>query len=669
MTLHAACAPHQPVRALVQHIIRKVCERLAAPVIGVPVVVHQIEVVIQRRGAVSLLQRLSRAFQGRQIVLAVLMGEEGGILPGQAHEGILRKLECGKNVCIQLAGLLEQRIRLCGVPRIQRLLICRVHLGDLLPGRACGGLRPIQGSVQGCGLLGGHDRVIHRVPQSAEAGREVQGGNGAVIVSHHQQAVHVVVEQEGLPAVGIPIVKLAVVVGLGKAAPQRRHAGRNACDGQGEVIRPGLRRHDDLDAVGENAIDLGDRGLEPIHKGFQLIGGADLIRRALIHGGQLKVDVRDHLSDPFGMDAEDLVVSAGGPVIARVADAPFLRSHGAEDQRFFRLIAAVDQALCNAHHQGDGGVVILKPGKIGIIVGAHQHHALSVPSGDRTDDVVGGAIHPDTAVRIQRHGGLPGFVHGGPEQLGVRAAHGKGRRVGGTADVLRVQRVVTHLGVAAVLHGDHRGGPGQIRFIGGIVDPPVLPLVDVHQHELSGHIQTGQIRLSPSAAVDDGEGLRAVRDEVRLVSAQLRNMGFAGAVLKAELRLGECPGIQRERILRDVLQSDALHFRLEHIAGGKLRVGACCPVAKGFVAADALQLQRQIIGVIHVYRVEVGLCGVSRGLCGVCSGLLAAGSRGYQQKSCQQCTHDSLFHVFSLLCSHRSAEERKKATDAPAPVA
>ena len=55
------------------------------------------------RGTVSLLQRLSRAFQGRQVVLAVLMGEEGGILPGQAHEGILHELERGKNVCIQLA--------------------------------------------------------------------------------------------------------------------------------------------------------------------------------------------------------------------------------------------------------------------------------------------------------------------------------------------------------------------------------------------------------------------------------------------------------------------------------------------------------------------------------------------------------------------------------------
>ena len=59
------------------------------------------------------------------------MGEEGGILPGQPHEGILRELERGKNVCIQLAGLLKQRVRLCGVSRIQRLLICRVHLGDL----------------------------------------------------------------------------------------------------------------------------------------------------------------------------------------------------------------------------------------------------------------------------------------------------------------------------------------------------------------------------------------------------------------------------------------------------------------------------------------------------------------------------------------------------------
>ena len=116
--------------------------------------------------------------------------------------------------------------------------------------------------------------------------------------------------------------------------------------------------------------------------------------------------------------------------------------------------------------------------------------------------------------------------------------------------------------------------------------------------------------------------------------------------------------IQRERILRDVLQSDALHFRLEHIAGGKLCVGACCPVAKRFVAADVLQLQRQIIGVIHVYRVEVGLCGVSLGLCGVRGGLLAAGSRGYQQESCQQCIHDSLSFLLSFAVIDRRKNEK-----------
>ena len=128
--------------------------------------------------------------------------------------------------------------------------------------------------------------------------------------------------------------------------------------------------------------------------------------------------------------------------------------------------------------------------------------------------------------------------------------------------------------------------------------------------------------------------------------------------------------IQRERILRDVLQSDALHFRLEHIAGGKLRVGACCPVAKGFVAADVLQLQRQIIGVIHVYRVEVGLCGgqpraVRRPRRAALPQAVADTSRNPASSALT-----ILFFMFFLsfaVIDRRKNE--KKATDAPAPVA
>ncbi len=125
--------------------------------------------------------------------------------------------------------------------------------------------------------------------------------------------------------------------------------------------------------------------------------------------------------------------------------------------------------------------------------------------------------------------------------------------------------------------------------------------------------------------------------------------------------------IQRERILRDVLQSDALHFRLEHIAGGKLRVGACCPVAKRFVAAGCPPASAPDHRRNPRLPCRDSLCGVSRGLCGVRSGLLAAGSRGYQQKSCQQCTHDLFFMFFLAFAVIDRRKKRKKATDAPAP--
>ena len=435
-------------------------------------------------------------------------------------------------------------------------------------------------------------------------------------------------EQERLAAVGILIVKLAVIVRLGKAAAQRRHAGRHTGDGQGEVIRPRLCRHDDLDAIREHTVDLRHVGLEFIHKGLEFVRGADLIRRSFIHRGKLKVDIRDHLAHPLGMDAEDLVVSAGGPVVARVAHAPLFRRHGAEHQRLFGLIAAVDQSLGNAHHQGDGGVIILEAGKVGIVVGAHQHQAFRVAAGDHADNIVRRAVLADTAVRVQRDGGFAVLIHRGLEEFRVRAAHRKGGRVGRTADVLCVQRIVAHLAIAAVLHGDHGCRAGKVRFIGGVVDPPVGTLVDVHQHQLPGHIQSGKVRFGAPAAVDDRIDFGTVGHKVRLVAAKLRRLHLAGAVRKAELRSGECPGIQRKFVLGDILQADALHLFLEHIAGGDLRLRARRAVAELLVAANVLQLHRQVIGIVHVHLVEVGLRGISLGLRGILGILLAAGGRG-----------------------------------------
>ena len=61
MPLHAPRAPHQAVRALVKDIAGEAVIGRAAPVVGVPVVVHGIQVIVQRRGAVALLQCLHRA--------------------------------------------------------------------------------------------------------------------------------------------------------------------------------------------------------------------------------------------------------------------------------------------------------------------------------------------------------------------------------------------------------------------------------------------------------------------------------------------------------------------------------------------------------------------------------------------------------------------------------
>ena len=319
------------------------------------------------------------------------------------------------------------------------------------------------------------------------------------------------------------VVELGVVVSLGKAAPQCGDAGGNTGDGQGKVIGPGLGGDDDFDALGEHPIHSGDIGAEVFHKGLQFIRSADLVCFALAHGGQLKVDVCHHFSDPLGMDAEDLIVGAGGPVVAGVGHAPLLGSHGAKDQCLLRLVAAVQQAFGNAHHQGDGRVVILETGEVRIVMGAHQHHGIRVFAGDRTDDVVRCAVQPHPALSLERDSQLigAGGIHGSADGFRIGAGNGEGRRIRRATDILSVQRIVAHFAVAAVLRGQHGGCTTQMGFIGGIVDPPIIPLVYVNQHQLTGYIQPFQVGLCAAAAVDDRVGLGPSCGKVCLVAAQL----------------------------------------------------------------------------------------------------------------------------------------------------
>ena len=212
-------------------------------------------------------------------------------------------------------------------------------------------------------------------------------------------------------------------------------------------------------------------------------------------------------------------------------------------------------------------------------MGAHQHHGLCIPAGNHAHDVVGNTVHAHLADGIQGHRCFSIITHDRSQRLGIGAAHGKGGCIGRAADILGIQGIVADFPIAAVLNGNHGGSPPQMGFIGRVVDPPVFPLVDIDQDKLVCHIQSIQICLGALAAVNHGEGLCPVGNEIRLVSSKLRSIFGTFAVRKGQLGFFKRPGIQGKFILGYVLKADALHFRFQHIAGGKLRFRPGCSVA------------------------------------------------------------------------------------------
>ena len=242
--------------------------------------------------------------------------------------------------------------------------------------------------------------------------------------------------------------------------------------------------------------------------------------RAVSQRGQLEIHVRDDLARPFRVTDEHLLPCAGGPVKAVIGYAPFLGGHAAENQRIFRLIPAQHQCPGNAQHHGNGGVVILKAAEIAVIVGGEEDHPLRMTAGNLTDDVVGGLVAGNAGVRVQLHGKRT-VRHQRTKLHSVPPGNGEGWRVLRAADILRVERFLVYLAIAAALYGDQRPCSHQMRLIHGIADPPLIPLVDIHQHQLSAHVPALVVRGGALAQIDQLHGLKAVRYQLGLIRAQL----------------------------------------------------------------------------------------------------------------------------------------------------
>ena len=355
---------------------------------------------------------------------------------------------------------------------------------------------------------------------------KVQRHHPGSVNGHQQQPEQLVVEAVHVLVVVCVVVELGMVVGLHKAAAGEivDHGG-NTGDGNGKIVRPCFDGGGD---PGLFRVALGQLR-EIFQKFFQeihiFVGAADPRPGTVGEGRQLKVQVGNDLPPPLGMHGEHLLVSPGRPIELGIRHAPFLRRHGAEKNGVFRLPAGLHQRLAHAQHHGNGGVVVLKPVKIGVVVGGQHDLPVGVPAGQLADNVIGCAVALHPGAGIQGDGHRRAARKQLLQRSGVLPGDGKGGCLGWACDVLGVQRGVVHLAVTPGLHGDQRRRALEIRLVHGVVDPPFVSLVDLHQHQLAVDVQPLIIRFRTLARIDQLIGRRAVRDEIRLIRAQL-DMAF-----------------------------------------------------------------------------------------------------------------------------------------------
>ena len=437
---------------------------------------------------------------------------------------------------------------------------------------------------------------------------KIQRNDSSPVNGHQQQTEQLVVEAVHVLVVVGVVVELGMVVGLHEAAAGEivDHGG-NARNGDGKIVRPGLDGGGDPGFLGIALCQLREIFQKFLQKIHIFVGAADSCPGAVGKGRQLEIQVGNDLPPPFGMHGKHLLISAGGPVELRIRHAPFLRRHGAEKDGVLRLPAGLYQCFAHAQHHGNGGVIVLKAVKIGVVVGGEHDLPVRVPAGQLADDVVGGAVALHPGAGVQRDGHRRTVRKQLLQHPGVLPGNGKGGGFGRACDILRVQRGIVHLAVAPGLHGDQRCRTLEVGLIHGVVDPPFVPLIDLHQHQLSGDVQPLVIRFCALARIDKLVGGRAVRDEIRLIRPQLDMALPSLGVGKRQLRFLKLPRVHGDGVLPYFGKADFLHLRRQHVSRGDLRRGACGAVAQHGVGAVLLHPLCKAVGIADIQPFQIPL--------------------------------------------------------------
>ena len=138
-----------------------------------------------------------------------------------------------------------------------------------------------------------------------------------------------------------------------------------------------------------------------LHKGSIFVGAADCIFLSMCMGRKFKVKVCDHLSLPFWMGSKYLFVGTGRPVIFRIYYSPLFCCHSAEHQSLPWLISHINKSSCDPKHHRNCRIVILKTGKIRVIMGGQHDHLIRLFSWYHTGNIIGLSVTDHSRLGIK----------------------------------------------------------------------------------------------------------------------------------------------------------------------------------------------------------------------------------------------------------------------------
>ena len=355
-------------------------------------------------------------------------------------------------------------------------------------------------------------------------------------------------------------VQLAMIVGLHKgSAGKVIYHGRNACNGHGEIIAHGFNgcHH-------AGRIPIGIRQLRQLrHEFLQIphifIAAANPCPGAVGYSRQFKVQVSNHLASPFRVQGVDLLEGTGGPIEPAVRYAPFFRRHSAENQGVLGLASAFHNGSCQSQHHGNSRVIILKAGKVAVVVGGKENQTIRVLSLNFADDVAVPCIMNHTSIRTEGHSSFAAGIQHAHQRIRIPPSHGEGRRIRRACNILGIQGFIIRIAVSAPLNGDQGFCALQMSLINRIIDPPLIPLVDVCKYQLALHIQAGVILGFSPANINQLAGFPALCLQGSLVSTK-HSLPLSFRGIKEHLGVVKLPPIHRELFPAHMGQADVQHF-------------------------------------------------------------------------------------------------------------